>query len=294
MATLAPVAERLSPPVERRVADSLPARISFLDFDFCDLSIAQALAAIVERPAGAPFAYVVTPNVDHVVRIQRRRSDLWPAYRAAWLCICDSRILSHLAAGAGVHLPASPGSDLTEALIRRSLTPGDRVAIVGGSNELIAWLRTNFPAIYFLHHNPPMGFIHNPAAVREARDFLVEARARYSIIAVGAPQQELLAWHVARTSSAVGIGLCVGASLDFLTGVQKRAPDWMQAMSLEWLHRLLSNPGRLWRRYMIEGPAIWPIYRRWLAHRGDQGRSEPPFDTPAQAMPATPIMPASS
>jgi exopolysaccharide biosynthesis WecB/TagA/CpsF family protein len=247
-------------------------RISFLDLDFCDLSVADALAAILERPAGASFAYVVTPNVDHVVRIQRRRSDLWPAYRSAWLCLCDSRILSRLAANSGVILPTAPGSDLTAALVVGGLCPGDRIAIVGGSDSLIAWLRAAFPMVEFLHLNPPMGFVANAQAFAVARDFLVDAQARFSIIAVGSPQQELLAWHVARTGKAVGTALCVGASLEFLTGEQRRAPGWMQAISLEWLFRLLSNPRRLWRRYMIEGPAILPIYRRWRLRRPAIGR----------------------
>lgn len=274
MATLAPVSEAA---VSARPFPQAPsggrsgaAKVRFLDFDFCDLSVADALAAILERPASAPFAYVVTPNVDHVVRIQRRRSDLWPAYRSAWLCICDSRILSHLAANAGVRLPASPGSDLTEALVRHGLKREDKVAIVGGSDALLGWLRSMFPGVEFVHHNPPMGFVAMPQAFAEARDFLIEARARFSIIAVGAPQQELLAWHVARSGRAVGTGLCVGASLDFLTGAQRRAPAWMQAISMEWLFRLLTNPQRLWRRYIIEGPAILPIYRQWLSHRADE------------------------
>ncbi|HUD94055.1 WecB/TagA/CpsF family glycosyltransferase [Sphingobium sp.] len=80
-------------------------------------------------------------------------------------------------------------------------------------------------------------------------------------------RKELLAWHVARSGRATGTALCVGASLDFLTGEQRRTPEWMQLLSMEWLFRLLTNPRRLWRRYMIEGPAILPIYRHWLAQR---------------------------
>ncbi|MCB4858168.1 WecB/TagA/CpsF family glycosyltransferase [Sphingobium sp. PNB] len=274
MATLLSATDMpLLPATGSRTAAS--GKISFLDFDFCDLSVADALAAILERPAGSPFAYVVTPNVDHVVRIQRRRSDLWPAYRSAWLCLCDSRILSRLAANAGVKLPAAPGSDLTAALMADALSPGDRIAIVGGSTSLIASLREKLPAVDFLHLNPPMGFAANPSAFAEARDFLVQARARFAIIAVGSPQQEMLAWHVARTGKAVGTALCVGASLEFLTGEQVRAPGWMQAMSLEWLFRFLSNPRRLWRRYMIEGPVILPIYRKWLSRRLANGSDGP-------------------
>jgi len=77
------------------------------------------------------------------------------------------------------------------------------------------------------------------------------------------PQQEILALRVAQAGGAVGVGLCIGASLDFLTGRKARAPLWMQKASLEWLHRLLSEPGRLWRRYLIEGPRIFRLTMRW-------------------------------
>jgi N-acetylglucosaminyldiphosphoundecaprenol N-acetyl-beta-D-mannosaminyltransferase len=54
------------------------------------------------------------------------------------------------------------------------------------------------------------------------------------------------------------VALCVGATVDFLVGKQKRAPVFMQQARLEWMHRLFSNPRRLWRRYLLEGP--WILY----------------------------------
>lgn len=55
---------------------------------------------------------------------------------------------------------------------------------------------------------------------------------------------------------ARGLTLCCGASINFLTGVERRAPQWMQRLSLEWLYRLLQNPRRLARRYLVRGPQI--------------------------------------
>jgi exopolysaccharide biosynthesis WecB/TagA/CpsF family protein len=73
----------------------------------------------------------------------------------------------------------------------------------------------------------------------------------------------MLAKAAAERGDAVGVGLCVGASLEFLVGRIRRAPSWMQAARLEWLHRLLSEPRRLARRYLIEGPKILAIWGRW-------------------------------
>lgn len=62
---------------------------------------------------------------------------------------------------------------------------------------------------------------------------------------------------------AKGTALCIGASLEFLTGQLKRAPRLAQKLYLEWAHRLLSEPRRMWRRYLIEGPKIFLLAYRW-------------------------------
>lgn len=244
----------------------------FLDLRFDLSDQACILAQIADRPATAPFAYVVTPNVDHIVRLQCSRSDLWPAYRRAWLTLCDSRVVGRLAAHVGLSLPILPGSDLTSALLRHVIAPDDDIAILGGRADAVATLCRAYGLTHVLHYDPPMGFIHDPAEVRRAALFVVGARARYSFLAVGSPQQEVLAYHVARIGGAIGVGLCIGASLDFLTHRQVRAPRVIQRLSLEWLFRLLADPLRLWRRYLIDGPLIFTVYQGWQRRRARLGR----------------------
>jgi exopolysaccharide biosynthesis WecB/TagA/CpsF family protein len=101
-----------------------------------------------------------------------------------------------------------------------------------------------------------MGFIASEHEVRKCVDFVVKAQAPLIFLAVGMPQQEILAGHIADHPQARGVGLCIGASIDFLTGKQRRAPVWVQKAGLEWLHRLLSDPRRLASRYLVECPRI--------------------------------------
>jgi N-acetylglucosaminyldiphosphoundecaprenol N-acetyl-beta-D-mannosaminyltransferase len=235
----------------------------FLDFDFQQGDTAAILGKIATRPAALPFAYVVTPNVDHVVRLERVRSDLWPVYRRAWLTLCDSRILARLAASAGMPLPVVPGSDLTAALFDKVVRPDDPIAVVGGSPAMIAELSRRYGLTNIQHYNPPMGFIKDAHERGRAIGFLIAARARYSLLAVGSPQQEVLAYKVQASGAATGIGLCVGASLQFLTSEKTRAPQLIQKMSLEWLYRLAQEPRRMWRRYLVDGPRIFAIFQHW-------------------------------
>lgn len=241
--------------------------VEFLDLDFTPIDLPTAFDAVCKRPPSAPFTYIVTPNVDHVVRLLRRRSDLWPAYRDAWMTLCDSRILARLARGVGRDLPVVTGSDLTLRLFEQGIAPDDHVAILGGSDATVARIKEIYGLRNVSHYNPPMGFIRDPREVARAVRFLVDAKARYSFLAVGSPQQEIIARRVAKARGGQGIGFCIGASLEFLSGEQERAPMVLQQMSMEWAFRLCSNPQRLWRRYLIEGPQIFRIHQMWRSSR---------------------------
>lgn len=257
-------------PIDPR-ADAPPRR-SFVGVGFDPLDIDAAATWLARVRAGDPFRYVVTPNVDHLVRLDRldpqdpAGRELRGAYREASLVLCDSRVLARLARFYDVALPVAPGSDLTVRLFDAVARPGDRIAIVGGDGDLLATLRARFPALDIVQHVPPMGLLRDPAALDEAVSFGRESRARFLLLAVGSPQQEVLAARIAATGAATGCALCIGASLDFIVGRQRRAPRALQRLGLEWAHRLASQPGRLWRRYLVDGPRIFRLARAW--HRG--------------------------
>jgi exopolysaccharide biosynthesis WecB/TagA/CpsF family protein len=243
--------------------------VAFLGLPFVPVTGPELVGHM--RDAGsalAPFRYLVTPNVDHMVRLAADPG-LLPLYRDAWAVVCDSRILQTLAARSGLGLPAVPGSDLTAALLDQVIAPDEPVVVIGGDPELVDALRARYGLTDIRWHAPPMGLRRNPAAIAEAAAFVAAHPARFHFLCVGSPQQEMVAQAIAARGDAVGIGLCVGASLDFLTGKAARAPRWMQAARLEWLHRLLSEPRRMWRRYLVEGPRIFVLWWRWQRAQAD-------------------------
>jgi exopolysaccharide biosynthesis WecB/TagA/CpsF family protein len=237
--------------IERRTLCGLP---------FDDVGFETALALVATARPTDRFAYVVTPNVDHVVRAARGSADLARMYEGALLSLLDSRVLHRLAAGHPARPRAVvPGSTLTQALFGRVIGPDDPITVVGGDAATIAALRRRHGLSRLRHHDPPMGFADDPAAFEACIAFVEEAPARFVFLAVGSPRQERLAQALVARGRATGIGLCIGVSLAFAAGTRARAPAWMQAAGLEWLHRLVSEPGRLWRRYLVDGPAILPI-----------------------------------
>jgi N-acetylglucosaminyldiphosphoundecaprenol N-acetyl-beta-D-mannosaminyltransferase len=230
--------------------------VPLLGLDFADLDAAGAAEAIAARPSGAPFGYVVTPNADHLVRLSRD-PELMAIYRDAWLRLLDSRVVARMARGLGLSVPrVAPGSDLTDLLLRRYIHPDEKISIIGLRPEWLPALMTRCGLAQPFHYDPPMGFDRDPAAFADTVAFILAHPARFVLLAVGSPRQERLAAAVAATGRGTGTGLCIGASLGFLAGAERRAPVWMQRASLEWAFRLSSDPRRLARRYLVDSPQV--------------------------------------
>jgi bacterial polymer biosynthesis proteins, WecB/TagA/CpsF family len=239
--------------------------VSFLRVPVTLLSSNDALALVAERPADAEFGYVVTPNVDHVVRVHRQSARFSWLYRKAWLSICDSRILSVMAGAVGIELPVTTGSDLTRSLFEQVLQPGDRVTVIGCREDTIEILRGRYPGLHIAHYNPPMGFISKEDEVAKVIEFVAVNPGRFVFLSVGSPRQEVLAYRLRQRGGLTGLGLCVGNAINFLAFPETRAPQWISRYGLEWLYRLSTDPKRLWRRYLVDDPLILAIFAKAMA-----------------------------
>ena len=235
---------------------SMGQSIYFLGSRFDTEPIEEAIGNILAATRGR-FKYVVTPNVHHIVRLLEDPATMQPLYARAWRVFCDSRVLSRLAWLSGRKLPVITGSDVTARLIARAAEQRLTIAIIGPTAVACAALVSRYPGLGVVAHAPPMGFIKSELEVQKCVEFVLETQAPLIFLAIGMPQQEILARRIADHPQARGVGLCIGASIDFLTGKQRRAPVWVQKAGLEWLYRLLSNPRRLGRRYLIECPRIF-------------------------------------
>jgi N-acetylglucosaminyldiphosphoundecaprenol N-acetyl-beta-D-mannosaminyltransferase len=231
-----------------------------LEFDGYDIDGFTDLAARFDPKS---FGYVVTPNADHLIRF-----DDDAAFRALYAdadhTLLDSRFVSHLLrVFKGVRVPVCTGSDLTARLFSDVIRPDDVVVVIGSSAEQAQQLAGRHGLERLVHFNPPMGFIHDPEAVESCLQF-IEAQSpfRYCLLAVGSPQQESLARRLKERGVARGLALCIGASINFLTGAERRAPAWMQAAGMEWMYRLAQDPRRMARRYLVRGPRVFALLRR--------------------------------
>jgi N-acetylglucosaminyldiphosphoundecaprenol N-acetyl-beta-D-mannosaminyltransferase len=243
-------------PTDGDITNEARPPVSLLGLEFDSLSVVHAASRIAARPAGAPFAYVVTPNADHLVRISRDPA-LRAIYRDAALCLLDSRVVAGLARILGLAVPVvAPGSDLTAQLLAHHLEPNERITIIGLAP---AWLPALVGACRLAppaHYNPPMGFDRDPAALAATVAFVRANPARLVFLAVGSPRQERLAAALSAPDDVTGTALCIGASLEFLAGARRRAPETVRRLHLEWLFRFACEPRKLFRRYAIESPKV--------------------------------------
>ncbi len=247
--------------------------VEFLGLPFSLLTQTEAIDAIAAG-CGAPYRYVVTPNAYHVVAAHEEPARLLPIYRAAWLSVCDSRIVRALARLDRRALPLVTGSDLVAALLAR-LNAQDRhglprwILVVGPPRSAEATLRAAYPNLIFDILPAPGGLAHDAELRLAVARGCVTRRWDIALLCLGCPAQETIAHKLAELGRQSGIALCVGASIDFLIGARSRAPRWLQRLSLEWAYRLAQEPGRLWRRYLIESPKILRIF---IAARSPRGR----------------------
>jgi N-acetylglucosaminyldiphosphoundecaprenol N-acetyl-beta-D-mannosaminyltransferase len=239
------------------------ARVELFGAAFTPLTLAAAAAAIAARPERAPFDYVVTPNAANIVAIARERERLDPVWRGAWLSLLDSAVTQLLARLFGIALPLVPGSDLTAHLFASGIVAPDRpVAIIGCTAATIARLRARYGLREVLHHEPPMGFLGDAAALAAVVDFAAAAHTRFVFFAIGAPQAQILAARIRGDGRATGLGFCIGASLNFLAGVETRAPRWVRRLRLEWLFRTIQQPRRIGRRVIVDCLPLFAIALR--------------------------------
>lgn len=215
---------------------------------------------IASRFGNEQYGYVVTPNVDHIIRLHED-STFRALYADATFTLLDSRFLSRLLRiTKRSHLPVCTGSDLTENILSKVVNPDDALVLIGGTEIQAKQLCERYNLRELYHFNPPMGFIHDPQMVETCLQFIENhSPFRFCFLAVGSPQQEVLAQQLKVRGIARGMALCIGASINFLTGDEHRAPLWMQRSGTEWLFRLLQAPRRMARRYLLRGPRIFRL-----------------------------------
>ena len=245
------------------------------------LSEAECVARVLEDLAARRGGWIVTPNLDHLRQL-RRDGPLTSCYAEADLVMADGMPLVWASRLQRTPLPGRvSGSDLIWSLSAAAARTGRSVYLLGGdpgtAEETSARLAARSPGLRVAGCCcPPHGFEQRPEGLAEVVERLAAARPDVVFVALGTPKQEVLIGSLRRRGllpQAWWVG--VGISFSFIAGNVRRAPVWVRRLGLEWLHRLAQEPGKLSRRYLLDGlpyGAAFAVRSAWKGLRSDPGR----------------------
>lgn len=223
------------------------------------LTSAETLDHILDALDRDEGGWVITYNLD-ILRKDHLDPDFASRASASTLRVADGMPLLWSARLQGTPLPERvAGSDLVYSLTSACAARGRSVFFLGGHpadvcDRAASQLQARDPELIVAGtYSPPLAFMDVPEEVSHIRKLLTEADP--DVVLIGLPPMLQSAVHTsfsdAPPTATWWVGL--GVSFSFVTGDVKRAPTWMQRMGLEWVHRLIQEPRRLGRRYLVEG-----------------------------------------
>ena len=239
-------------------------RVNLLNIEFDNLSLRQLLK---ELKSGVVF----TPNVDHLMKLQCDW-EFFQAYELADYKLCDSKILIYASHFLGTPIKEKiSGSDFFPAFcnyhknnekVKIFLLGGNKGVAIRAQEKINKKVGRN---IVVAAHSPSLGFEKNEQECAAILEMINKSEATVLAIGVGAPKQEKWIYKYKSKLPKINFFFAIGATIDFEAGNVKRAPKWISEVGFEWLYRLLSEPQRLWKRYLIEDlPFFWLILKQKL------------------------------
>lgn len=201
---------------------------------------------------------LVTPNVDHLVRLQHDR-DFYKIYKEADWVVCDSKIVAIALKFLGSPVQeAIPGSSFFSEYYTYHKNRVDvKIFLLGAADGIADRARININQkigreIVVGAHSPSYGFEINDQESRNIVDLINRSSATVLVVGVGAPKQEKWIFKYKDKFSNIKLFMPLGATIDFEAGNIRRAPTIFQKLALEWFYRMCVDPKRLIKRYLVD------------------------------------------
>lgn len=213
---------------------------------------------------------LITPNLDHLVKLQRD-PEFYECYsRAEWV-VCDSRVLQLCSRLLPEAFPeAIPGSSFFPAFCDYHKNDADcRIFLLGAMDGVAAKAMDRINnrigrKLVVGALSPSFGFEKNPDENADIVRIINASGANVVVVGVGAPKQEK--WIMAHKDEMPGVDIwmALGATIDFEAGNVARAPRWVQRAGMEWFYRFCREPRRLFKRYFVDDTVFFYHFARQL------------------------------
>ncbi len=246
-------------------------KISILNISIDNIEKEELLQQLSE-------GFLVTPNVDHLVKLQDDK-EFYQVYQSADWVVCDSKIVALGLKFLGTPVKeVIPGSSFFTLYYNyHKKNPDIRIFLLGAAEGIAEKAKTTINGkvgreIIVGAHSPSFGFEKNEAECEKIIELINETDATVLVVGVGAPKQEKWIYKYRGSFNKIKLFLPLGATIDFEAGNIRRAPRIFQRLALEWFYRLCVDPGRLAKRYLVDDlPFFYYLFKqKW-------GRYKNPF-----------------
>ena len=243
------------------------ARIKFMNTDIDNLTMVETLNEIDKLIQKKNCSYVVTPNVDHIVRLEKDE-ELQKVYKNASLILTDGKPLIWISKWYKTPIKEKiSGSDLFPRVCQLAANKNYTMYLLGAAEGVADTAARNlmkkYPGLNIVGtYSPPFGFEKNEQEMNKIKTQIQDVHPDILIVGLGCPKQEkFMYYHCKELGVPISFGL--GASIDFEAGNIKRAPKWMSNHGLEWLYRFSKEPKRLFKRYFVDDLKIISVARKY-------------------------------
>lgn len=243
------------------------ARIKFMNTCIDNLTMSETLNEIDKLIQKKICSYVVTPNVDHIVRLEKDE-ELQKVYKNASLILTDGKSLIWISKWYKTPIKEKiSGSDLFPRVCQLAANKNYTMYLLGAAEGVADTAARNlmkkYPGLNIVGtYSPPFGFEKNEQEMNKIKAQIQDVHPDILIVGLGCPKQEkFMYYHCKELGVPISFGL--GASIDFEAGNIKRAPKWMSNHGLEWLYRFSKEPKRLFKRYFVDDIKIIQVARKY-------------------------------
>ena len=243
------------------------ARIKFMNTCIDNLTMSETLNEIDKLIQKKICSYVVTPNVDHIVRLEKDE-ELQKVYKNASLILTDGKPMIWISKWYKTPIKEKiSGSDLFPRVCQLAANKNYTMYLLGAAEGVADTAARNlmkkYPGLNIVGtYSPPFGFEKNEQEMNKIKAQIQDVHPDILIVGLGCPKQEkFMYYHCKELGVPISFGL--GASIDFEAGNIKRAPKWMSNHGLEWLYRFSKEPKRLFKRYFVDDIKIIQVARKY-------------------------------
>lgn len=243
------------------------ARMRLMNTEIDNLTMDETLDAIDSLIKEDNCSYVVTPNVDHIVQLEKDE-ELKRVYENASLILTDGKPLIWISNWYKTPIKEKiSGSDLFPRVCDLAAKKGYTMYLLGAAEGVADKAAKNLMNKYkglniVGTYSPPFGFEKDKLELKKIERQIQEVHPDILIVGLGCPKQEKYMYHHCKELD-VPISFGLGASIDFEAGNIKRASRWMSEHGLEWLYRITQDPKRLAKRYLVDDMKIIRIARKY-------------------------------